>query len=39
MKFYDQTVYCITKSKLISEVDKKTYYQDNHYMNYLKCFQ
>ncbi len=39
IKFSGETVDYITKSELVSEVDKKTYNPDHFFMDYLKCIE
>lgn len=37
IKYTTETVDYILKEELISEIDKKTYYPNSYFMNYLKC--
>ena len=39
IKFAGESIDYITKSELISEVDKKTYNPDHFFMDYLKCVE
>ncbi len=39
INFAGETVDYITKSTLVSEVDKKTYNPDHFFMDYLKCIE
>jgi len=39
IKFAGETVDYVMKSELISEVDKKTYFPENYFVNYLKCIE
>jgi aryl-phospho-beta-D-glucosidase BglC (GH1 family) len=39
IKFAGETIDYITKSDLISEVDKKTYHPNHFFMDYLKCIE
>ncbi len=37
IKYASETVDYILKSQLLSEIDKKTYYPDTYFIDYLKC--
>lgn len=39
IKFAGETVDFVTKSELVSEVDKKTYNPDRFFIDYLKCIE
>jgi hypothetical protein len=39
IKFAGETADYVTKSELVSEVDKKTYNPDHFFMDYLKCIE
>jgi len=39
IKFAGENIDYITRSELISEVDKKTYHPDHFFMDYLKCIE
>ena len=39
IKFAGETVDYVTRSELVSEVDKKTYYPENFFINTLKCVE
>jgi len=39
IKFAGETIDYLTKSELVSEVDKKTYNPDHFFMDYIKCIE